>query len=66
MEKQQINRVNPYLAIYKSYNFPVSENSKRYDTENIIRHLGFIYNTFGEITKDFINIVKHKYDDEDG
>ena len=32
------------------------------DAEELIRHLGFIYNTFGTVMKDFIKVVGVQFD----
>lgn len=55
---------NPYLTIYRSYNLRADRNTQKSDAEAIARQLGLLYNTFGEVTKDFVNIIKYRFDDE--
>jgi glycine cleavage system regulatory protein len=50
--------VNPYTNIYQSLNIEINELTTREESEEIVRHLGLLYNTMGLVMKDFVHILK--------
>jgi len=52
---------NPYEKIYHSLNITISEETTSQEAEKIATQLGYIYNTFGVIVKDFIKILGYKF-----
>lgn len=54
---------NPYEDIYRRAKILTSEIKKE-EAEELVRHLGLIYNTFGIVIKDFIKIVARKFDEK--
>jgi len=52
---------NPYERLYRSSALPGGNLSKG-EAEELVRHLGLIYNTFGIAMKDFIRLVGSSYD----
>lgn len=55
--------VNPYANIYQSLNIEINELTTREESEEIVRHLGLLYNTMGLVMKDFVHILKQKFKD---
>lgn len=53
---------NPYAKLYEECNFQKNcASGSKEEVENIIRHLGLMYNTFGQAIKDFVKIVSCKF-----
>jgi hypothetical protein len=52
---------NPYEHVYRSAALPISKDISKSEAEELVRHLGFIYNTFGTVMKDFIKVVGTKF-----
>ncbi len=52
---------NPYEKIYRGLEFHKIATTGKRQAEEIVRHLGFMYNMFGEAIKDFVKIVSAAY-----
>lgn len=53
---------NPYEAVYRGAGLLLSNEMNKTQAEELVRHLGLIYNTFGMVIKDFIRIVGPKFE----
>jgi hypothetical protein len=38
------------------------ENISKDDAANLIKHIGFMYNTFGQAIKDFVKVLSCKFE----
>lgn len=52
---------NPYELVYREAGLSTLKKASKKEAEEIVRHLGLIYNTFGLVMKEFIRTVAHRF-----
>jgi len=52
---------NLYESLYRSAQLPIGKTTSKREAEEVVRHLGYIYNAFGIIVKDLVKIVGCKF-----
>lgn len=53
---------NPYENLYRTVKPCISLATTKLEAEEVVRHLGLLYNTFGSMMKDLIKIVALRYE----
>ena len=58
---ESLQIANPYEILYREMKPCISMTTTKLEAEEVVRHLGLLYNTFGIIMKDLIKIVAIRY-----
>jgi len=58
---EELQYDNPYDGIYQKMRPIIGRNTTKDEAEDLVRHLGLLYNTLGRMMKDLIKVVGSKY-----
>jgi len=58
---EELQYDNPYDGIYLKMRPIIDRNTTKDEAEDLVRHLGLLYNTLGHMMKDLIKVVGSKY-----